>query len=146
MGLFSMWTGGSGGGPKPSTSQQPRATPPRKHAAPSAPLASTRTRAGLHASGTATPAPTAAEPSRGATVQEAVRTRDIYDQAKGANASSSQAVNLLQQMMEPGPVENKSLEEVKALLTDIVDKLVTLDDRLARMEARSTGPRAVSTR
>jgi len=84
-------------------------------------------------------------PSRGTTVQEAVKAKDILQEAKGANTQSSQAVSLLQQMMEPGPVENKSLEEVKALLTDIVERLISQEDRLDRIESRLIGPRIVST-
>ena len=44
--------------------------------------------------------------AEGTTVQDAVKARDILLEAKGANVSSSQAVTLLQQMMEPGPMEN----------------------------------------
>lgn len=140
MGLFSKLAGGSGGGPKPSERPLPQATPPRKPGVPSAPPASTGQ--------ASSPVRTTSEPtgSRGTTVQEGLRTRDVYDQAKGANANSSQAVNLLQQMMEPGPVENAVLDDIKGLLGDVVERLIALDDRLSRIEARFTGPRAVSPR
>lgn len=140
MGLFSRWTDGGGGGPKPSARPLPQATPPRKPGVPSAPPASTG-KAATPARVTLQP-----EPSRGTTTQEAVKARDIYDQAKGAKANSQEAVNLLQQMMEPGPVENATLDDIKGLLGDVVERLIALEDGLSRIEARLTGPRAVSPR
>ena len=140
MGLLSILQRmtGNNGGPQPPARPSPQVTPPKKPGMPSVPAASTRGMA---------PVPrTVSEPGRGTTVQEAVKAKDILLEAKGANVSSSQAVTLLQQMMEPGPVENKSLEEVKALLTDIVERLIVQDDRLDRIESRLIGPRVVSTR
>ena len=129
---------GTGGGQRPSTSPSMQDTQRKKLVPPSVPLASMR--------GPAAVAHTAPSPSRGTTVQEAVKARDILLEAKGANASSGQAVTLLQQMMEPGPLENAALEEVKALLGDIVERLIAQEDRLDRIESRLTGPRIVSIR
>ena len=87
----------------------------------------------------------------GTTEREAVKGRDILDEARMAKESAREAVNLLHGLTEPTPEEAGDLDAIKVLLTTIAERMVSMDDRLGTLadrlsaiERRLPGPRAAS--
>ena len=80
----------------------------------------------------------------GMTEREVVRGRDILDEARMAKESAREAVNLLQGLQEPTGDEVTDLEAIKALLTTIAERVVSMDDRLSARELRLSVRRGAS--
>ena len=80
----------------------------------------------------------------GTTEREVVRGRDILDEARMAKESAREAVNLLQGLQEPTGDEVSDLEAIKALLTTIAERVVSMDDRLSAIELRLSVRRGAS--
>ena len=76
--------------------------------------------------------------------REVVRGRDILDEARMAKESAREAVNLLQGLQEPTGDEVTDLEAIKALLTTIAERVVSMDDRLSAIELRLSVRRGAS--
>ncbi len=81
-----------------------------------------------------------------ATQADGQRWKGLAEDARRAAENSGAAVGLLQDMMQPGEAENPHLAQITELLTAIAERVVSIDDRLSRIEARLTGPRLVSPR
>ena len=80
----------------------------------------------------------------GTTEREVVRGRDILDEARMAKESAREAVNLLQGLQEPTGDEVSDLEAIRALLTTIAERVVSMDDRLSAIELRLSVRRGAS--
>ena len=65
----------------------------------------------------------------------------ILEETKAARATAQHAVNILEEMRQPGEAEAGPLDEVKALLEAICTKLAAMDDRLSSIEQRLPAPR-----
>ncbi len=81
-----------------------------------------------------------------ATQADGQRWRGLAQDARRAAENSGAAVGLLQDMMQPGEAESPHQARISELLTAIAERVVSIGDRLSRIESRLTGPRLVSPR